>query len=172
MWSPSMRLISCYQLSCAFFHYCGIYYIPGLTYGLPLLYQCNTGQCFFLQRLYIGCSSLYHVHISLEVQNSSAFLIALNILLLLLFSVLFHPKKCRRLCCGMMERVREQNGEEFLPPPLSASEPTAPPYMYSYLDRTLNGSGRRDDYHLDHYKLDYDLPEAEPLTRHDRSTRI
>ncbi|XP_059171297.1 sodium-dependent neutral amino acid transporter B(0)AT1-like [Physella acuta] len=80
--------------------------------------------------------------------------------------------KCRKLCCGVTERVREQNGDEFIPPTLIPSEPSAPPYMYSYMDRTINGSGRRDDYHLDHYKLDYDVPEAEPLTRNDRSTRI
>lgn len=81
-------------------------------------------------------------------------------------------KKCRKLCCGVTERVREQNGEEFLPPPLLPPEPSAPPYMYSYMERGMNGTSRRDDYHLDHYKLDYDPPETEPLTRNDRSTRI
>lgn len=59
-----------------------------------------------------------------------------------------------------------------MPATLLTSEPSAPPYMYSYMDRTPSDTGRRDDYHLDHYKLDYDPPETEPLTRHDRSTRI
>ncbi|XP_055872587.1 sodium- and chloride-dependent betaine transporter-like [Biomphalaria glabrata] len=81
-------------------------------------------------------------------------------------------QKCRKLCCGMTERIREQNGDDFSPPPLHPSEPSAPPYMYSYIDRSMNGTHRHEDYDLDHYKLDYDPPETEPLTRNNRSTRI
>ncbi|KAH9509591.1 hypothetical protein Btru_043965 [Bulinus truncatus] len=81
-------------------------------------------------------------------------------------------RRCRKLCCGVTERVREQNGDDFAPPPHLPSEPSAPPYMYSYIDRSMNGSHRHEDYDLDHYKLDYDSPETEPLTRGNRSTRI
>lgn len=78
---------------------------------------------------------------------------------------------CRKLCCGTSQRVREQTGDDFTPPPLLPSEPSAPPYMYSYMEN--GGQGRGDDhYHLDHYKLDYEPSESEPLTHHDRSTRI
>ncbi|GFO47778.1 sodium-and chloride-dependent glycine transporter 1 [Plakobranchus ocellatus] len=84
---------------------------------------------------------------------------------------------CRKLCCGTSQRVREQTGDDFGPPPLLPSEPSAPPYMYSYMENGGGGggggNGRGDDhYHMDHYKLDYDPPESEPLTHHDRSTRI
>ena len=84
---------------------------------------------------------------------------------------LLNPQCCRKLCCGTSQRVREQTGDDFAPPPLLPSEPSAPPYMYSYMEN--GGQGRGDDhYHLDHYKLDYDPSESEPLTQHDRSTRI
>ncbi|XP_025082543.1 sodium- and chloride-dependent GABA transporter ine-like [Pomacea canaliculata] len=58
---------------------------------------------------------------------------------------------CVKLWCGITERVREHNFDQLPPPP--PPEPTAPPYMYTYMDSA---------YPLDDvtYKMEYDPPET------------
>lgn len=70
---------------------------------------------------------------------------------------------CKKLCCGITERVREHNLDNLPPPP--PPEPTAPPYMYTYMENS---------YPLDDvtYKMEYDPPETEPLRPHNSTTRI
>lgn len=69
---------------------------------------------------------------------------------------------CSKLCCGITERVREHQFDQLPPPP--PPEPTAPPYMYTYMDNA---------YPLDDtYKMEYDPPETEPLRPHNSQTRI
>lgn len=79
----------------------------------------------------------------------------------------------------MTERVREHNGDEFTPPLIPTNEPSAPPYMYSYMDSSYNGGATGgNSYPMDHYKLDHSPTELEPLTYGDmdrmdgRATRI
>lgn len=75
----------------------------------------------------------------------------------------FDLQVCVKLWCGITERVREHNFDQLPPPP--PPEPTAPPYMYTYMDSA---------YPLDDvtYKMEYDPPETEPLRPHNSSTRI
>lgn len=69
---------------------------------------------------------------------------------------------CSKLCCGITERVREHQFDSLPPPP--PPEPTAPPYIYTYMDNA---------YPLDDtYKMEYDPPETEPLRSHNSQTRI
>ncbi|XP_048251093.1 sodium-dependent proline transporter-like [Haliotis rufescens] len=76
-----------------------------------------------------------------------------------------------KCCCGVTERVREHEDTEheetlmaYHPPP---PEPTAPPYMQTYMEHSYP----MDDLGYNP-KYDYDPPETEPLTASNHCTRI
>ena len=118
-------------------------------------YKCSACRLFCLlvfDRYFGMCNSL------------CLFFVGGGLALAALFSHLHatFPQVCSKLCCGVMERIREHPLDQLPPPP--PPEPTAPPYMYTFMDNA---------YPLDDtYKMEYDPPETEPLRPHNSQTRI